>query len=188
MAESDAFNFDAQTAKRLLAMLTAFESSHEFVFWKPPVPGVRTESQRRWGKLDAELAAGESGTVSLWQTTDGGWEGWDEDSGANWDDCYLPPTPIATLPTDTLVLVCVVNGRRVILDFQRSQWGKLDGSLSVGGSATVSIWAGDPLADTGDNVTAHDWLLETGDSLDAETKVKIEFISTKWYVTATPCA
>ena len=34
--------------------------------------------------------------------------------------------------------------------------GKLDGDLNSGSSATMSVWADDPLADTGDNVTIYD--------------------------------
>lgn len=42
--------------------------------------------------------------------------------------------------------------------------GKLDEALSQGGSATVSVWSGDggSEADTGRNIVAYDWLMETG--------------------------
>ena len=46
----------------------------------------------------------------------------------------------------------------------------------------MSIWARDPLADTGDDITVYDWFLATGQSLAAGTKVKVEFYSGKWYV------
>lgn len=71
----------------------------------------------RWGKLDAEMAAGATnGTVSLWQKTDGGWDGWDEDSTENWTGVHAPPIlPSGTLDSGNWVLVGEVNGRRVVL-------------------------------------------------------------------------
>jgi len=65
--------------------------------------------------------------------------------------------------------------------------GKLDGSLAQGGSVTMSVWAGDPLADTGDDITAYDWFLKTGESLPANTKCKAEFLCGKWRVTVAEC-
>lgn len=63
--------------------------------------------------------------------------------------------------------------------------GKLDGALAAGGSATVSIWrySGSD-ADTGINVTAHDWLLPSGGSLATATPVIVKWYedSQKWYV------
>ena len=121
MAESDAFNFDGQTARRLLAMLARDEARHDFVFWKPPVPGARISGTMvRWGKLDGILAAGGSQTVKLWQTTGGGWEGWDEYSGQDWEDCYAPPTQAGTIPTNVFVLVRVINGRRIVVGTQKT--------------------------------------------------------------------
>lgn len=67
------------------------------------------------------------------------------------------------------------------------KWGKLDGALSQGSSATMSIWAGDPLADTGDNITVYDWLLGSGESIASGKKVKAEFICGKWYATSAEC-
>lgn len=70
----------------------------------------------RWGKLDGALAAGGTQTVSLWQKTDGGWDGWDEDSTENWETCYAPPVLASgTIDSGSWVLVGVVNGRRVVL-------------------------------------------------------------------------
>lgn len=72
--------------------------------------------------------------------------------------------------------------------------GKLDGSLSAGGHAVVSIWAVNAStatdADTGDNVTAYDWLLKTGKSFPAGTKVIVAWFadSRRWYVIAAGCA
>lgn len=66
-------------------------------------------------------------------------------------------------------------------------FGKLDGALSQGSSATMSIWDGDPLADTGNNETVYDWYLSTGESIDSGKKVKAELKRGKWYVTAAEC-
>jgi len=43
-------------------------------------PSVTTAIEMRWGKLDGDLAAGGSATVSLWQGSDGEWWLHDEDS------------------------------------------------------------------------------------------------------------
>jgi hypothetical protein len=67
------------------------------------------------------------------------------------------------------------------------KFGKLDGVLNQGSSATMSIWAGDPLADTGDNITVYDWFLGSGESIASGKKVKAEFICGKWYATAAEC-
>jgi hypothetical protein len=50
--------------------------------------------------------------------------------------------------------------------------GKLDGSLSQGSYATVSKWtcAGGSFSDTGDNVTAYDWLMKSGATAIASGK------------------
>jgi hypothetical protein len=67
--------------------------------------------------------------------------------------------------------------------------GKLDAELSAGGSATVSLWeftTGATGRDTGRNVTAYDYFLASG-SLDANTKVKVEWIGGRWFVTAASC-
>lgn len=62
-------------------------------------------------------------------------------------------------------------------------FGKLDGALTQGGSATMSVWTDDPLADSGRNVTVYDWFLGDGEELAAGKKVKAEFICGKWYAT-----
>lgn len=67
------------------------------------------------------------------------------------------------------------------------RFAKLDASLSVGSSCTASIWSGTTLADSGENVTVHDWLLTTGESLDSGTKVVIAFYCSKWYVIQASC-
>jgi hypothetical protein len=51
----------------------------------------------------------------------------------------------------------------------------------------MSIWANDPLADTGDTVTVNDWFLSSGESIASGTKVKAEWYCGKWYVTAAEC-
>jgi len=66
-------------------------------------------------------------------------------------------------------------------------FGKLDGELARDSSATMSVWAGSTLADTGDNITVNDWLLSTGDSLATATKCVAVKYHTKWYVIAAEC-
>ena len=65
--------------------------------------------------------------------------------------------------------------------------GKLDGSLSFGGSATLSVWAwnGSAEADTGSNLTVYDWLLVSGQSIAAGTQVAASYDvnSGRYYVT-----
>lgn len=66
--------------------------------------------------------------------------------------------------------------------------GKLDGDLAAGGSATMSVWEGATLADSGRNVTVNDWFLTTGKKAASGAKVAAFWKSGKWYVdTATPC-
>lgn len=69
--------------------------------------------QQFWGKLKANVTAGNQVDVDLWQKTDGGWEGWDEDSDTDKEDVYCPPT-IAGLPSGCMVLIGQVRGRWVI--------------------------------------------------------------------------
>ena len=69
--------------------------------------------------------------------------------------------------------------------------GKLDGALSVGGSATVSVWAGagGSESDSTMNVTAFDWLMKAGAAAVASgKKVKLEWVNGQWYVTNAECA
>ena len=69
--------------------------------------------------------------------------------------------------------------------------GKLDGPLPQGGSATVSVWAGDlgSEEDTGANITAGDWLMKSGATAIARgKKVICKRINGKWYVVEAECA
>lgn len=75
--------------------------------------------QLRWGKLADELTVGGTTGVNLWQTTDGGWEGWDEDSLKTWQNVYAPPVmTTGTVDASKWVLVGMVNGRKVVLFHQ----------------------------------------------------------------------
>jgi hypothetical protein len=72
---------------------------------------------------------------------------------------------------------------------QTCYWGKLDGSLSSGSSATVSIYWKDPLVDSNNNVTAYaPPLLKTG-SLDSGKWVEVVYRpdAQKWYVRLAEC-
>lgn len=83
----------------------------------------------------------------------------------------------------------VRNGPLDGLDYDEPQIlkGKLDGDLSQGGSVTVSLWepnSGGTEADTGNNITAYDWLLSPGKLLPSAAKVVIVHIGKRWYVVA----
>ena len=65
---------------------------------------------------------------------------------------------------------------------------KLNSTLDVGSTCKASIWSGDPLTDSGDDLDVYDWLLGAGESLDAGTKVVIALLSDKWYVIQASCA
>jgi hypothetical protein len=77
-------------------------------------------------------------------------------------------------------------GERVLLPGTQWHLGKLDGPLAAGGSATASLWGVESggHADSGIDVTAHDWLLPPGESLAAGTTVVVlqHAQSRRWYV------
>jgi hypothetical protein len=72
--------------------------------------------------------------------------------------------------------------------------GKLDGTLSEGGTATMSVWhySGGYEVDSGDNITVRDWLLASGQYVSSGKKVVAAFMrgpdGPKWYVIAAECA
>ncbi len=68
------------------------------------------------------------------------------------------------------------------------KFAKLDATLDAGSSCQASVWEGDPLADSGDNLTVNDWLLGTGESLASGTKVVILLVSGNWYVIQASCS
>jgi hypothetical protein len=67
--------------------------------------------------------------------------------------------------------------------------GKLDGSQSYQGSATLSVWAwnGSAEADTGEDVTVYDWLLPSGGSIASGKKVVAAYVGGRWYVVSAEC-
>ena len=67
--------------------------------------------------------------------------------------------------------------------------GILDADLDYDSSASVSFYngSGNSESDTGDNVTAYDWLLKGGDSLTSGSKVYLSRINEIWYVTEVAC-
>ena len=119
----------------------------------------------RWGKLDGYVSAGGTQTVSLWQETDGGWSGWDEDSEIDTEDVYCPPTN-AGLPEGVFVQIGKVNGRWMIIGPH---------SITITGYATAAVATTDstfeidgvtaavgptPVEDTADTITVynvHSW-------------------------------
>lgn len=68
-------------------------------------------------------------------------------------------------------------------------FGKLDGTMVEGGSATVSIydWSGTSWDDTLVDVTAIDYFLGAGDSWDASTRVAIKWSGRAWVVIQASC-
>lgn len=84
-------------------------------------------------------------------------------------------------------------GKMLLRVIPAADWvvrGKLDGSLSAGGSATMSIWYynGSAQADTGANVTVYDWLLASG-SIASGKKVMAFYDARdgRYYVGAAEC-
>jgi hypothetical protein len=80
----------------------------------------------------------------------------------------------------------------LIWDANRKVWtchgtllGKLDGSLSAGGSATMSIWNG--TSDTSVNITVWNWF---SSAITANTKVIVQYVPTnrRFYVISADCA
>ena len=67
--------------------------------------------------------------------------------------------------------------------------GKLDGSLVFGATAVCSIWTGTVNAETdsGVNETVACFLLNSGESLPATSRVVIAMIDGKYYVIAISC-
>jgi hypothetical protein len=77
-------------------------------------------------------------------------------------------------------------GQRILLPGTQWHLAKLDGALSAGSTATASLWgvSSGSAADSGINVTAHDWLLTGGQSLPAGATVVLQqhAQSRRWYV------
>lgn len=63
------------------------------------------------------------------------------------------------------------------------KFAKLNGTLNAGSYYAATIWAGDPLDETEEEVDAYDWFLETGYKLESGAKVMLTLMSGKWYVT-----
>ena len=101
-------------ASRLARMLAWWESQTDLVTFRTPrmTPPAARSAIFRWGKLDDNVGEGEIVTVSLWQTTGGGWGGWDEDSDQN-VEAYLPPT-MRSLPIGCIVSLEQQNGSWII--------------------------------------------------------------------------
>ncbi len=70
-----------------------------------------------------------------------------------------------------------------------ADWGKLDDSLSSTKTATVSVWRGDPLADT--SIDRYEVrsppMLTSGTSLSSGSWVMIQRVRNDWFVTHAEC-
>jgi len=64
--------------------------------------------------------------------------------------------------------------------------GKLDGDLDSGGSATMSVWEGSPLADSGRNITVYDSstlpLITAGYKIASGVAIKVSYYNGKFYL------
>ncbi len=68
------------------------------------------------------------------------------------------------------------------------EWGKLDGALAASGTATMSVWRDDPLADTTDNITVSAPPLLLSGSLASGSWVWAQLHSNGlWYVMGGEC-
>ena len=108
-------------------------------------------------------------------------------------DEYLAHTRIKSVPYDFGVDDMLHQDSSLVLIDGDVIRGKLDGSLSVGGSATVSVWYynGSAEADTGNNVTGYDWLMKSGSTAIASGKkvtLHYDHLSHRWYVSSAECA
>ncbi len=97
-----------------------------------------------------------------------------------------------TVESGDRVWTLVVQGIRVAVVGSQSGMvvGKLDGSLSQGGTATVSVWEwnGSAFADRGDNITVHDWLMKVGATAIASgKKVTCVMMNGIWVVWEAEC-
>jgi len=72
---------------------------------------------------------------------------------------------------------------------ETSFWGKLDGTLSAGSSATVSIYWKYPLVDSGNDVTAYAPPLLASGSISSGKWVEVTYRpdAQRWYVTGAQC-
>lgn len=91
------------------------------------------------------------------------------------------------IPQQWIAVQRTKYGKWVAVTRNQVLLGILDESLSQGSSTTMSVYQGDPLADTGVDITVYDWFLGSGESIASGKKIKAEFICGKWYVTAAEC-
>ena len=83
-------------------------------------------------------------------------------------------------------------GKNLLLPFTQLHLGVTDGVLSKDSSVTVSIWEDQSsgVSDSGRNVTAYDWLLDTGQTIASGKRVFLgeHRQSRKFYVIGAQCA
>lgn len=77
-------------------------------------------------------------------------------------------------------------GGQPVINIRWTAHGVLDEELTQGGTATLSLWRWDGTeeVDTGENIEVGDWVLDTGDTLAAETHCFCvwDTASSKYYV------
>lgn len=123
------------------------------------------------------------------------WYEEDEDSADN------PKVYVVTLHGEKLaqnrryigVIIGEYDGYPVVLtaDSRSTIKGKLDGALTLDGSATLSVWdvVGGVEVDTGENITVYDWVLSVGQTVLADSRVFAVWVanSGRWYVNSAQC-
>ena len=84
-----------------------------------------------------------------------------------------------------------VNVRNAKLTIPKQGWwlGILTSALSQGSSAVVRIWwySDAKFRDSQLSVTAYDWFLNTGESIPANTKVRVDWYHRVWVITNAYC-
>lgn len=153
-----------------------------------PADGLVTAVQMPWRRqelvqLAGSLTAGGAAAANPLHWTGTVWGAAPLDPISVWDIFNNPYMPSASR---IWVQWHEQAERWVNLFYQDELLGKLDFDLTPGHSQNVSIWAGagGMEADTGVNVTAFDWLLNSNQKLAAGSFVVVTRINLEWYVTA----
>lgn len=160
-----------------------------------------SQAEGFWAYIISDDGATESSTlysfrVVTW-TSAGGWAF----TGAGTVDAKLKRAPIGEYsqvyrkklqagdvvrawpsPTEAGFYECQFEPRTVLK-------GKLDSAMVKGGSSTMSVYAfgGSAEAWTGETITVFDWVLSTGQTIEAGSNVEIGYMGGRWYVIAAQC-
>lgn len=115
-----------------------------------------------------------------------------KDSGNDEDWVCAPYVGTWLSGERTVVMRDSQSNRNVMLPFSQIHLAKLDAELTAGSTATASIWEfqASGLGDSNKNELVYDWMLATGESLAAGTKIVIiqHRQSLNWVVIAAACS